>query len=275
MADVPARCIKTLPVDYDGEIFAMMDLGLPVDTEDGQTYFVRPPSFGVWSLLETFESPFVTNLEDCTFLDVWRAMYINEKRSACASQVRDWFYGSGKDVDPENSETWQAWDNDCAAWADTVKIDWNYWALRIREWFQLSFNGTAMLPKTIGSSSEYWFGADTLGLVLATVGHVQGYDLHGVLWEIPFSIVSHTIAQHVHINNPKIPVARPKDEQDIRLQLRLAEEREERGELHPWQVKEPLEYDLTQAQTVNNPGLREQYERMRDAARGKPLLKVS
>jgi len=275
MASVPARRIKTLPVDYDGEIFASMDLGLPIATEKGKTYFVRPPSFGVWSLLETFESPFVTDLESCTFLDLWRALYINDRRASSADEVRDWFYSDGKSVDPENKDTWLAWDYKCEAWALDVDIDWNYWALRIREWFQLSFNGTAMLPKGAGSGSAYWFGADTLGLVLATVGHVQGYDLHGILWEIPFCAVSHTIAQHVHINNPKVPVSRPKDESDIKEQLRLAEAREERGELHPWQIDEPLQYDLTQTQTQNNPGLAAEYERMREEARGKPLMKVS
>jgi hypothetical protein len=60
-------------------------------------------------------------------------------------------------------------------------------------------------------------------------------------------LLGHAVASNARQNGTK-GVARPKDKADIRKQLILATAREYKGELHPWQIAEPLKRCLTPIQ---------------------------
>jgi len=269
---VPGKYIAIADYRGDEEIFASLGVPLRVDEQE-----IRPPSLGVWSLLESFACPFVDkffeqletglNLEHC-----FRALYINEYREECAADVYDWRNAQAvAEFDAENQETWTDWDRQVIAYADGLQFDTKdplKWA-KIRLFFDLSFNGYSMIPPS-GGGGKFMFGAESMGSVIAAMGSsIPPYEL---IWNTPMCLLGHIAASTAKQNGAK-GVARPKDPADIRKQLILASAREYKGELHPWQIEEPLSRRLTAIQS-EHPKLVEEFEKLRAEAAKKAGKKI-
>jgi len=270
---VPADLLRTKYYDGDGEIFSM--LGAPLIVEEQH---IPAPSLGVWSLLETFNCPFVNKFNEALPMDAWRAMYINEYRAGhpwkwwrpnAVEEVRQWVTDEGPETfDVNDKKTWKPWDHKVYRYATKLKFDINYVGHYedIRLWFELSFNGYEMIPKSAGGGSAYWFGAETLASMMAAIGACTNCTPHQLLWETPMCSVGHTAAQLIRINNPKASIARPKCPDHIKQMFEECIERAKLGQLHPWQKAEPTQYPLDQLQAYLNPDLPAHYRKMQKEA---------
>ena len=241
---VPGRYIKIAEYQGDVEIFACLDVPLRVENQD-----IRPPSLGVWSLLETFASPFYHLGDGINLIDCCRALYINEYRASCARDVYNWrneFDEESFDIADES--TYTDLDRQVVEYGSSLGFDIenaDNW-LEIRRFFEISFSGWAMIPPG-GGSSKFMFGAETMGGVIASLGKSFSVPISTLLWETPVCLIGHATASAASQNGAK-GVGRPKDPADIRKQLILAAAREYKGELHPWQIEEPLSRRLTAIQ---------------------------
>jgi len=263
---VPGNIIRTKYYDGDGEIFATAGVPLIIDRQP-----VKPPSIGVWSLLETFESPFVNDFPKCTPIDVFRALYINEYRNGhpwkfwrpnAAREVREWIDDGGPVLfNIEDKSTWLPWDYKVGRYAYRLKFDiCNTGHLEeIRIWFDLSFNGFEMIPKRGGGSSGYWFGAETIGSIIAAIGECVALTPEQIMWDLPLCAVGHIAAQKCAQSDPNSGVARPKCSEHMKELFLQCIERAKLGKLHPWQKADPLGYGLDELQAYLHPELIDHY----------------
>lgn len=241
---IPGRYIATADYLGDLEIFATMNLPIEIDGEP-----IPPPSLGVWSLLETLGSPFVSDFSECTNLDVYRAVFINKYREQSAPLVFDWFMSDIRDGShPFDVAVMEA--------AGELKLGWfrkRRWPvfafaptienfLAIRRWFEISFHGYSMISGGAGGTG-FWFGAEVIASNLVAVGQSMSLSVDELLWKTPTVIVGHANAAVARAN--RVSVGRPKDHDDNRKQAILALARELNGQLHPWQIADPLHRPLT------------------------------
>ena len=250
-AVVPSRYVKKAEYSGDSEIFACLDSPAMIEDEP-----IRPPSIGVWAMLEAIESPFVNQFGNgLDLIHCYRALYINRFRKESASDVYNFrfIHDRDKEFDYDDESTWSILDKKSIAYADVAKFDLvdikNWWDIRI--FFDLSFNGYSMLPSTGGGGSEYLFGAETMGGIVSGLGaSFPSRSLDELLWETPMVLLGHATAALARSNGTK-GICRQFCKQDIRKQLILATAREYKGELHPWQLDEPLRRQLTEIQKKN------------------------
>lgn len=240
--DVPVRYVKSKDIDSDLETRACLAMPFYVDG-----YEIRPPSFGVWSLLELINSKFVIDFMSCTFHGCTQALYLNHFRRDALDDVN----GYCRDSDSDKVRLETEFDRKVRKWAK--KITWiedpQSW-MEVREWFAYSWNGYDMFPKTGGGTDFSWYGGVSLGGMISAIGSEFGVRYDELIWDIPLCLIGHSIAQKAAQNGHK-HIGRPYDEDDIKLQLELAQKRELRGELHPWQIDDPLGRCLTEEQKVN------------------------
>jgi hypothetical protein len=237
MAEVPRSYIKFAHVDWEGEIFATAQVPIAIGSVQ-----VPQPSIGVWALLEVADCDFYHPVKKRSAWGAALAFYVMANGRGCAREIREWVatgrVASGV-IAPFNTfeqrVIWHASKNGL----DVSHHD------DLQSMLELSFAGYSMIPSCDdGSTSDshpYVYSADTLAAVVATIGADMGVSWDALLWDTPCAVIGHVAAQKARQNGKK-GVARPKDPADIKLQLRLANERIERGELHPWQVEHPLHY---------------------------------
>lgn len=245
--EIPGSFIKDKDVDFDGEIYAAMGASLPIGG-----FLVRAPSMGVFSLLETFESPFIASPDGCDVFEFWRALYINEHRSACVQEAMEWAYpNKGALFDPEDTDTWQAFDWSVFNWGGNLELDDLTKAYEhTHAWFNLAFEGFDMIPGKGSTNSSYWFGADSIGSLSAALS----ISVNEVLWDVSMCAIGHQLAALCK-QNGNDHIARKKDVVDFKLQSELAKERVRNGEMHPWQLDAPEQWPLSSTQAKYNPKL--------------------
>lgn len=255
MASVPAKYIKQKEIDFDGEIFDCLGLTFCIAGIE-----VKPVAIGVLALLEIIDSKIVNDVANASAMDFCRALYIASKGRESAEEVRAWVKAGGK----EPHEQLLPWDIAICKFADEHKLGkvdlvelYNFRNFLL----QNSFNGYEMIPSTDGGSyMPYLFGAETIASITLTCGIT---DMQKVLWEIPVCLVGHMAAVTAKRNGVK-GVSRPKDEADRALQLKQADEREAKGELHPWQILEPdnPHYGLTGTQINARPAIKDEFNKI-------------
>lgn len=263
--NVPYNYVKKAEYNGDAEIFACLDSPAIIDGTE-----IRSPSVGVWAMLESIESPFVNQFGiNIDLIHCYRALYINHARKEAAKEVYDFRFNNDKEFDIDNESTWTPLDAMALYYANKVEFDiYNIdnWAA-IRLFFDLSFNGYSMIPAG-GGGSEYLFGAETMGSIVASLGSAfPSKSLDDLLWDTPMILLGHATAAHARANGVK-GVSRAYDKEDIRKQLILATAREYKGELHPWQTEEPLRRQLTEIQK-QSPGLVAEWEKIVKEAKEK------
>jgi len=269
---VPGNLIRTKYYDGDGEIFAMTGVPLVLGKQA-----IKSPSLGVWSLLETFDCPFVNSFHESSPMDSFRALYINEFRQEAALEVHKWINEDGPVMyDAEDKDTWLPWDHKVVEYGNSLKFDINNVGCYedIRLWFELSFGGYEMIPKSGGGgSSSYWFGAEMIASTISAVGQSLNLTPMEILWDTPMCLVGHTIAQSAAQKSPKAGVARPKCPEHMRQLFDECVERAKNGQLHPWQKEEPTSYPLDPLQAYLHPSLVGHFSKIRKAAADKEYEK--
>jgi len=254
MAEVPAHYIKNKEIDFDGEIFSSM--GLPVKFAG---LSLLPPPIGVFSLLEIIESVFIQDFDKSEGMDCYRAFYIAYYRKKAACEVREWLDEGGlKDAKSKQKKPLLKWDKKVVKFAKKHELDlWEF--ARLKNFLlAVTFNGYEMIPSSGGSGGSYFFGADTLAAIFRLAGPAANFDYDKIIWDLPLCLVGHLAAIEAKANGTK-GVGRPKDLNDMKVQFKLANEREEKGELHPWQKAEPGVYRPTKKQIKANPEINKEF----------------
>jgi hypothetical protein len=246
MANVPACYIKDKPVDYELEIFAMLGEGFRFGS-----YHFRPPCLGVWALWEILDSPVIHGSEDAVIGDYLRLLWINDVRQSAVGVVSRWFK-AGKPAIGEECEL----NETVIQWAtnlpDGVVEPENM--IEIASQLQICYSGYETIPASGGGGGPWIFAGEAFGRICGdSVEHADT-----LIWHTPMVLHGHVVAQKCAASGNK-DIGRPKDPDDIKLQLKLANEREERGELHEWQELDPMAFPLSAAQ-CKHPNLVARYE---------------
>ena len=252
---VPACFIKDKAVDFDGEAYAAMGGCLPIGG-----FLVRPPSLGVFSIMETYESNFIADPANCSIMEFWRVLFINEHRRSCLQDAMAWAYpDKGATFDAEDDSTWQSWDWEVYEWGKALELSTSIDELsepyvEVHKWFNLAFEGFDMIPGG-GGNGECWFGADAVGSLSAALSE----RVDSVLWDVSMCAVGHKLAALCKQNGNE-HVKRKKDLDDVKLQLKEAKQRVRDGVLHPWQLADPEQWPLESVQVKYAPKLIDQWE---------------
>ena len=249
MASVPRHYIKFKDIDFEGEIFSCLNLPRTIA---GFTF--TPPSLGVFALLEVIDSKIVSDFKGATLMDLFRAAHICIHRKQCASAVRDWHTGKGSERFNGIMAEWHQWDRDVLEYFKNANfklsdmVDFHDYLMGT------TFDGYEMIPDS--GASEYkpfLFGAESISAVLRNMQGL-GFSYDEIMWDVPLCMVGFISASNCIEKGAK-GVARPKDKEDIKLQLKLANERELKGELHLWQIREPQFYRPSEVQKKANPDI--------------------
>jgi hypothetical protein len=274
---IPFHIVKRAPYDGDAEIWNILNTGLRVDD-----FLIKAPVLGVYSMLETFECKMVGDPANATLLDCVKMLYINEHRKECAQEVSDWVASTDKDkrspiVEEDFTEfDWTVW-----RWAHraipslrrqsstlfkdglnfllgnsetVVETDEEYddrigiLIEKIYHWVNQAFSGYSMIPSVKSDGgSEYWFGAESVGSLIASIGSDMCVPYDKLIWETPVCLISHTIAQKCKVNGND-NISRPIDKDDLKRWMRKARQCVVDGELFPWQIEDSLNYRLSDVQ---------------------------
>lgn len=226
MPEVPAAYIKNKPVNFVAEIFGCLGSPLGVGS-----LVLPPPTAGCFALLEMIDSRFFRDYRTASFLETGRALAIFRLGRGAVGMVRDYVDDRPDELD---AAAQTAMEDGGPELVDRLA--------EVAEWLLVSpFTGYEMIPGGTRSATQFLFDGVILGSIAMLGGKYAGLTPMATLWEVPLTLLGH-IAQVTARANGVQGVGRPKDPDDIRLQLKLAGERDARGEPHPWQIDDPEHY---------------------------------
>ena len=228
-ADIPAETLGCLGVSV---------AGLP------------PVVAGVLPLIELAEARWFIDPSRREPLEAARALYIIAHRRGALADVRAYEAGETEKLDKAAS-----------AWiADHPEITADLAAIH-RLMIAPIATGFSLLPSNGGIDGEWWFGSEWLGGIVAAACRMGLGTWDAVLWDIPFTMIGHAIAGKARQEDVK-GVGRRLDEDAVDREIAAAEEREKRGELHPWQIADPASYSPSEEQIKARPAILAEYERI-------------
>jgi len=246
---IPASIVPRAYVNYDAEVRAC--LGLPLVLSDG--FEIPPFTAGRLMAWEVISTPFFLHSDTCDPLDAAAAIVL----ATCdPAQIPDLLT-----EDPAASGIYPRLKKAAADWllAHGAALASDY--QRICEWL-LVIPATGFLMRNQDHPSaprEWWFEGSFAGGVLAPACRMLGVSYNEILWYVPMCVVGHAVAQHDASVGVK-SIERPPDRAALDRMMQEAEERERRGELHPWQHLDPINYPLTSTQAEANPDLIGQFQ---------------
>lgn len=250
---VPARYIADAKIDFGAETLAC--LGVPLVLRSGRRSLHLPPvTLGVMSVLEALACRFIPDPLGCDTEAVFTAAAVNlagrdsrrfiTEPVRLARQVRQ----IRKKYGPAIIENYRDF---------------------LRHFHETPFNGFGMIKKKGSPSSEpWWYGATALAALVNGAGNSAGYDADGAIWDLPLVLAGHIVAAKA-ASMDELAVGRPKNEADIKIQLDAAIKRELAGELHPWQIDLPEDYEPSECQKKARPAVVEEHAAMKAARKGK------
>ena len=255
---IPAGLVPRAYVNYDAEVRAC--LGLPLVLSDG--FGIPPLTAGRLMAWEIISTPYFLHSDTCDPLDAAAAIVL----ATCdPTQIPDLLTEDRALAEQRTSEV-QAQPGGLSAYPKLHKAAAE-WLLahgkalasdyqRICEWLLVT-PATGFLMRNQGEKSaprEWWFDGTFAGGVLTPACRFLGVSFEDILWLVPLCVVGHAVAQHDASVGVK-GIERPPDTAVLDRMMTEAEARERRGELHPWQPLDPINYPLTPTQAEANPEL--------------------
>ena len=232
---VPRPWIKDAKIDRPGEFSAAVGLPLVIGGVN-----VPPVTYGVWALLEMMDCDLVHPRKQSTGWGCAVAFYVAVNGPQAAPLVMR-AVANGSHLDPDLRDNPDPLTIAAFELADRAQLDGDKVA-QLEDWLYLGFTGFAMMPNK-GNAAEWWFGVETLAGLVAALGAELNATPDELAWHTPLTLIGHVAAQKAKQNGAP-GVARPKDPEDIALQLKLAKERAAAGKLHPWQEQYPETFRL-------------------------------
>ena len=219
-AIVPAKWIRKRELHY-----WMEELQCVNAPASFGSLLLPPPTLGAYILLELSSNNFFANPRTAGIAEAARAVAILQDGRAALpavmAMIRD-------DFDPINALMRRVVD----AHKEALVDHYDDIAAWIRE---VPYYGFDMIPPSADAESEpFLFSGSTIGAVASLARDRLGCSVGEALWQIPVCLIGHMQAAHRKAEGDS--VRRPDDREDIREQLRLARERNERGEPHPWEL---------------------------------------
>lgn len=237
---VPTSLVPRAYVDYDME--AQQILGLPFELPDGAC--IPPLTPAALIALELVSSPFFKDPHGCDALDAAASIRI----MTVAVHQPDQLGALTRDPDTRNTAAaeWLLQHGDALAKVYELVVQWI---------LDVPFYGFAMRPGQGKRREKYfWFDGEFAGALLAPASKILATPVQDILWHTPLCLIGHAVAQHDAAMGTK-GVERPPDLAALDRMMAEAAEREDRGELHPWQYIDPDNYGLTDRQVRANPDL--------------------
>jgi hypothetical protein len=274
MIKIPVSYVPRARVDFDAE--AHQILGHDFVMSDG--FRVPPLTAGRLVALELVSSPFFLRPFECDALDAAAAIVLltcdraliedftasvagspsceasDEPSAARNAQTTSSVEGLPSGLHSPSATYPKLYDI-AASWLQAHGIAMLDRYPALVEWIlDVPFYGLAMLPRGAACPREFWFDGSFVGGVVAAAAKILATPVDAVMWETPFCLVGHAVAQHAAACGVK-GVERPPDEAVLKDMMRQAAEREAAGQLHPWQFQDPVSYSLTDTQANANPAL--------------------
>lgn len=225
---IPAWYVKNKEVDFPAETLSCLGDGLRL-RRGRRELVIPPPSIGVFSLLELAGSEFFRDPAGCSADDVALA-------AACAVC----------------RETLLPWDRPrLDRLACRLKKRWGrelveHYPEFVKLMLESPFTGYEMLRnKSDAEQDPSLFAGPAIARAVTIGAEHAGLSAFESIWRMPLTLAGHLAAAN---DAGKLPPRRPKDRADLLFQQREAIRRELAGELHPWQIREPEVYGLSQRQ---------------------------
>lgn len=239
---IPASLVPHAFVDYDME--AQQILGFTFPLPDG--FEVPPLTAAMLVAMELAECRFVIDPQHAETLDAAAAIVLMRAAIDAPETLFD------LTADPK------ALRRQAAAWlSGHARALSDVCELVVRWICEVPFYGYFMRPGAAsggGRPKEFWFDGAFAGGLLAPAAKALATPVCEVMWHTPLCLVWHTVAQQEGALTGK-PVDRPPDLAALDRLMEEAAAREDRGELHPWQIQAPDAYGLTERQVRANPAL--------------------
>jgi hypothetical protein len=232
---VPASYIKDAPIDWRLEFMQAARQSLPFGNSS-----IPAPTFGVWALLELCDCDFVHPKKEPTPFGSVMAAYIAATGAPAAEFVNAHLQQDDKPETLEDAQECPLMSR-ATAWALAVDAKPESY-VRLSEWLYAGFSGFNMIPGG-DDGSEFLFGVDSLGAMIAGVGSTIGGDWETIMWGTPLIVLGHAVAQQAKQNGTK-GVARAKDKAHMRQMFDLVAECKATGKLYPWQEDHPWVFPL-------------------------------
>ena len=239
---IPASLVPHAFVDYDME--AQQILGFAFRLPDG--FAVPPLAPAMLVAMELAECRFVIDPQHAEMLDAAAAIVLMRAAIDAPETLYD------LTADPK------ALRREAAAWlSGHARALSDVYELVVRWVCEVPFYGYFMRPGAASSGGrpkEFWFDGAFAGGLIAPAAKALATPVCEVMWHTPLCLVWHAVAQQEGALTGK-PVDRPPDLAALDRLMEEAAAREDRGELHPWQIQAPDAYGLTERQVRANPAL--------------------
>lgn len=215
---------------------------------------VPPPSIGTLCLLEVAGCRAFIDCDPDDFPGVMRMLYICCKRETCAEEVFNYRQrhelDQAKPFDFNDSSTWEPFDRAAFDFALPHLGEADNYIPRLCGlfgFFRAAFNGLDMIPKQSGKKYPWLFDAWTLARNLHALQATSGVTGFDAMWRYPLALATMMNAAQREASGEK-NIERPPDIVFLKNIYYFTIKRELAGELHPWQIFNPRDFDLSECQ---------------------------
>ncbi len=253
-APVPVWMVPDKQINRPLELHAAMGLPYTVGGLD-----VPPLSAGTLSLLEVAGCAAYLNTDLTDILGIMRMLFICCERDKAAPLVYAWrrcFESENfTEADFDRPETYHALDRAAFDFCNLAGVMPDKPAylevVGLFEYFAVSFNGFDMLQPKGGKSKNPWlYDCWSLASLLQQIKRAAGVTGFDAMWRYPLALASMMIASYAQSEGEEYVCRPPKNICIDNLRFNTMK-REIDGQLHPWQVFDPIEYDLSEYQVRN------------------------
>lgn len=234
---IPASYIsKMKKIDWNLEAFQLLDGYLTLENLSLPSPF---PAF--FTMLEMIDSQFYLNPLKCSVHDYALAVFLLHSGQSSFQDVYQYANGVKDPLNQKATQFLEQFHSELISHFDLVTT----W-IRIAPW-----TGFEMIPSKGGRNHKIMiYDAEWLASIVQNYSESTSVSPVFALWYTPLARIGHIIAQRAASNGVKI--RRPEDPEEVMKQIRLAEERDKAGILHPWQIQDPFNplYKLTENQVA-------------------------
>jgi hypothetical protein len=265
--EIPASLIPEEPVDRALELKAAFKIPFHFGPLE-----VPPLSIGTAALLEVgFVKVFKT--QDITDLfGVAKLLFALVRREEAAELFfnwREWMESDeGVEFNADDPYTWHSLDLAVSNFAKENKV-WdqdNYSPerlLKLFEYVYVAFNGFLMIPENQHSTAKWMFDLPSVAGQILMAGSTMNLSYFDALWRFPVSMASHLTSQNLRMNGTKF-IDRPASKPFLDEYRQIIFDREKKGKFHPWQLREPVRYDVSPMQIHLYPDMGKKIAKLRD-----------
>lgn len=238
---IPTAFVPPKDIPYEEEVLSFLGascINRPINRQPKSLPF--PPTAGTYALLEVANARWLCDL-NASAEDRLITLYILAAREQALDLVAHAFRSKDRST-LENAAA-----EYCTTHFDDLSPRLTEIYRSLTEYAQLGFE--MIPPDPAGKAEPMWFSARYLAQIVYVAGSTLATSPFRAIWRLPLTMMGHVLAIHAAANGVK-HIERPPNVEALDRLVAEAEEREYRGELHPWQRIDPIGYPLTPTQTA-------------------------